>query len=48
MKRINKNQFIGFLIGLFAVLGTELLSNTEKYVDAFKNGYEMAQKPISE
>ncbi|SMG20676.1 hypothetical protein SAMN05661096_01117 [Marivirga sericea] len=44
MKKINKDYLIGLFIGLISVIVTDLLVNTEKYVIAFKEGYDMAKK----
>ncbi|HET8858767.1 hypothetical protein [Marivirga sp.] len=43
MKRIKKEHITGFFIGLITVLTMELVVNTEKYVDAFKEGYNKAR-----
>ncbi|WKK76274.1 hypothetical protein QYS49_02565 [Marivirga salinae] len=44
MKKIKKKYVVGFIVGLLTVLTMEFLMNTEKYVNAFNEGYNKAHQ----
>ncbi|MGM0581014.1 MAG: hypothetical protein ACQETL_10070 [Bacteroidota bacterium] len=44
LKKIKKEHIIGFFIGLLTVLIMDLMLNTEKYIDAFNEGFNKAHQ----
>lgn len=44
MRKIKKEHIVGFFIGLLTVLIMEFMVHTEKYVDAFNEGFNKAHK----
>jgi len=44
MKKIKKEHFIGFIIGLSIVLIIDIMLHHQKYIDAFKDGYQQVHK----
>ncbi len=43
MKKIKREHVVGFFTGLLTVLLMELIVNTDKYVEAFQEGFNVAQ-----
>lgn len=44
MKKVKKEYFIGFIVGIIVVLIIEFTLNHQKYIDALNEGYEKANQ----